>query len=114
MHFFSNCTKHHKYVDYLIAACALYVCCDIPDSIIIFSSDLDGDDEDISSLEEIALRNLKELEEKQEHRSNQLSNLFNEIKEDEILRHEKEERMREENKRKASKEHKMKMDENEV
>ena len=71
-------------------------------------------DENISSLEEIALRNLKELEVKQDQRSEQLNNLFNEIKEDEMSRHEKEEKIREENKRKASEEHKMKMNKNQV
>ena len=76
---------------------------------------VDGaNDENISSLEEIALRNLKELEVKQDQRSEQLNNLFNEIKEDEISRHEKEERIREENKRKANEEHKMRMNENQV
>ena len=73
----------------------------------------DGSVEDISSLEETALRNLKELEIKQDHRRSQLNKLFSEIKEDEILRHEREEKMRAENKRKANEEHRMKMTENE-
>ena len=81
---------------------------------IIFSSNLDADGENISSLEEIALRSLKELKLKQDERSDQLNNLFNEIKEDEIVRHEKEEKIREANKQKASKEHQMKMNENQV
>ena len=72
------------------------------------------DDEHISSLEEIALRNLQELEVKQYERDDQLKHLFNEMKEDEMLRFEKEERVREENKRKAKEEHKMKMDKNQV
>jgi hypothetical protein len=65
-------------------------------------------------LEEIALKNLKELEVKQDERSSQLNSLFSAIKEEEILRHEKEEKMRAENKQKANEEHKIKMNENEV
>ena len=82
--------------------------------IYIYSSYLDGDVEGISSMEETALRSLKELEVKQDQRTSQLNDLFSEIKEDEISRHEKEEKIREENKRKANEEHRMKMTENEV
>ena len=65
-------------------------------------------------MEELALKNLKEFEAKQDKRSDQLNSLFNEIKEDDILRHEKEEKMREENLQKANEEHKIKMKENQV
>ena len=75
---------------------------------------IEVDDENIASLEEIALKNLKELEMKQDERSNQLKNVFNEIREDEKLRFEKEERIREENKRRANEEHQLKMNENQV
>lgn len=65
-------------------------------------------------MEGLAWRSLKELEVRQHERIDQLNNVFSEIKQDEILRHEKEEKIREDNRRKASEEHELKMNENEV
>lgn len=71
-------------------------------------------DDQISSLEELGIDSLKELERKQHLRNDRLENIFNEIKEEEISRKQKEETIREQNKRKADEEYKMKTEENQV
>ncbi|XP_046844848.1 leucine-rich repeat and IQ domain-containing protein 1-like [Xenia sp. Carnegie-2017] len=73
---------------------------------------VDEEDEVISSLEETGLNELKKLESKQNDRRDQLEELFNEIREDDRLRHERDETTRVESKRTASEEHKAKMEKN--
>ena len=60
------------------------------------------------------MNELKKLESKQNERRDQLEELFNEIREDDRLRHERDETKRIESKRTASEEHKAKMEKNMV
>lgn len=81
-------------------------------NVFIFAC-LDADDQ-ISSMEQMGLVKLKELERKQQATCDRLENTFKEIKDEELLRRQREETIRKENQRKADEEYKMKIKENQV